>query len=561
MTYDIILISGEAFFDHPLSGVAILKRWLEKNGFSVGIIEMPYTENDILKLGKPRLFFGLTSGSMDSMLRNYNALKRLRIEDPRDESVNGYVPDRAIILYSNWVRKHFKDTLIVLGGTEATLRRFTHYDYWDNKLRKPILVDSRADILSYGNSEKQLLEIAQRIDKGYTAGKNIVDVRTALNGINGTCIISKNIPEFSGKDKFIELPSHEEVSESKEKFCDMQNLFSNNLNLAEKIDTRYVLQYKSPKYNSKDLDEYYELGFTREIPNALRHLRGFEFSVVTHRGCVGRCNFCSLNLTQGDKIISRSEESILREISQMTKLAYFTGNIDDLGGPAANMYGMDCGKCDGICIDCKQLPRDNQKLIKLMKKAREIPGIENIYVRSGVRYDLCTEEYLKELVTHHTANTLRIAPEHVDRDILKLMNKDYGSLPKFFKTFEAINKGLNPEDRKELSFYFMTAHPGSTMKHAEELAKFIRQVKNAETVQIFTPTPMTVSTCMYYTGIDPKTKKKIYVPYAYTEKKDQKRLITDNFRREEEEDTRGHHTHRNGGTGRANTYRDRKLQR
>jgi uncharacterized radical SAM protein YgiQ len=538
MTYDIIFITGEAFFDHPLSGIAILKRWLEKHGYSIGIIEMPYTDTDILKLGKPRLFFGLTSGSMDSMLRNYNALKRLRIDDPRDENFNGYVPDRAVIVYSNWVRKHFKDSIIVLGGTEATLRRFTHYDYWDNKLRKPILVDSRADILCYGNSEKQILEIADRLKKAYSDDScDIIRARIVLPGIVGTCIISKTIPDIAGKDKFIELPSHEDVSNSKEKFCDMQNLFSNDVNLAEKVTDRYILQYKSPKYESKDLDEYYELGFTREIPSKIRHLRGFEFSVVTHRGCIGRCNFCSLNLTQGDRIISRSEESILREIAQMKTLAYFTGNVDDLGGPAANMYGMDCNKCDGTCLNCKQLPRDNNRLIELMKKAREIEGIENVYVRSGVRFDLCTEEYLKELVTYHTADTLRIAPEHINKEILTLMNKNYGNLQKFFKNFEAINEGLKPEDKKELSFYFMTAHPGSTMQHASELAKFIRTVKNAETVQIFTPTPMTVSTCMYYTGLDPKTKKEIYIPYSFTEKKDQKRLITEHFRKEDGFDT------------------------
>jgi len=534
MTYDIIFITGEAFFDHPLSGVAILKRWLEKNGYSIGIIEMPYSDSDITKLGKPKLFFALTSGSMDSMLRNYNALKRLRIDDPRDEGVNGHVPDRAIIVYSNWVRKHFKDSIIVLGGTEATLRRFTHYDYWDNKLRKPILVDSRADILSYGNSEKQILEIANRLKEAYSDENcDVIKARTHLFEISGTCIMSKIIPLISGKERFKELPSHEDVSNSKEKFCDMQNLFSNKLNLAEKVTDRYVLQYASPKYTSEDLDEYYELPFTREIPNEIRHLRGFEFSVVTHRGCIGNCNFCSLTLTQGDKIISRSEESILREIAHMTTLGYFNGNIDDLGGPAANMYGMDCDNCEGECINCHKLDRDNQRLIKLLKKARAIPGVEHIYVRSGVRFDLCTEEYLKELITYHTADTLRIAPEHIHDDILILMNKKHGDLPKFLKSFEIINNELNPEDKKELSFYFMTAHPGSTMKHASELAKFISKVKNAEAVQIFTPTPMTVSTCMYYTGLDPKTKKPIYIPYAFTEKKEQKRMITENFRNSE----------------------------
>jgi uncharacterized radical SAM protein YgiQ len=537
MIYDIIFISGEAFFDHPLSGVAILKRWLEKHGFTVGVIEMPYSDSDITKLGKPKLFFGLTSGSMDSMLRNYNALKRLRIDDPYDDGVQGHVPDRAVIVYSNWVRKHFKESIIVLGGTEATLRRFTHYDYWDNALRKPILVDSRADILSYGNSEKQILEIANRLKEAYSDDKcDVIKARTHLSGILGTCVMSKTIPNVStdnSKDtkQFIELPSHDEVSSSKEKFCDMQNMFSNKLNLAEKVVDRYVLQYASPKYTSKDLDEYYELEFTREIPNEIRHLRGFEFSVVTHRGCIGNCNFCSLNLTQGDEIISRSEESILREITRITTLGYFNGNIDDLGGPAANMYGMDCGKCNNDCMDCNKLIRDNHRLVELLKKARAIPGVENIYVRSGVRFDLCTEEYLKELITYHTADTLRIAPEDISEEILKLMNKNRGSLPKFLKSFETINNELSVENKKELSFYFMTAHPGSTMNHAAELAKFLKNVKNAETIQIFTPTPMTVSTCMYYTSLDPKTKKPIYIPYAYTEKKDQKRMITENFKK------------------------------
>ncbi len=534
MTCDIIFITGEAFFDHPLSGIAILKRWLEKNGYSVGIIEMPFSDDEILQHGKPRLFFGVSSGSMDSMLRNYNALKRLRIDDPHEDDVHGFVPDRADIVYSNWIRKHFKDSVIVLGGTEATLRRFTHYDYWDNKLRKPILVDSRADILCYGNAEKQILEIADRLNSACVDDKlDIMTARSKLPGILGTCVMSKTVPVEESKDSaFKILPSHEDVEKSKEEFCDMQNAFSNNVNLAERVTDRYVLQYKSPKYTSKDLDEYYELGFTREIPDQIRHLRGFEFSVVTHRGCIGNCNFCSLNLTQGDKIISRSEESLLREIEGITKLPYFRGQIDDLGGPAANMYGIDCNDCNKSCLECKRLVTDNKRMIGLLRKARQIPGVEKVYVKSGVRFDLCTEEYLKEIVMHHTADTLRIAPEHISEDILKLMNKDKGSLPKFLKSFETINNEItDPAQRKELSFYFMTAHPGSTMKHAQDLARFLKKVQNAETVQIFTPTPMTVSTCMYYTGLDPKTKQKIYVPYAFTEKKEQKRLITDNFNR------------------------------
>jgi uncharacterized radical SAM protein YgiQ len=499
MEYDIILVTGEIFFDHPLSGIAILKRLLEKHSYSVGIIEMPAGDEDIKKLGRPNLFFGVSSGSIDSMVRNYTPLKKRRAED---EHLDYYenVPDRAVIVYSNWIKKHFNDSIIVLGGTEASLRRFVHYDCWENRLRKPILFDSRADIMAYGCAEKQVLEIAHKIK----AGKSLYD-------IEGTCIVSKELPS-----DFIELPNYEQVSESKERFCDMQNMLCRNKNLAQKIDNRYVLQYKSPKYASKDLDEYYELSFTRKIPS--KHLRGFEFSVVTHRGCIGGCNFCSLGLMQGDRIVSRSEESIIREVKNIIKMQGFRGNIDDLGGPSANMYGMDCNKCEEKCLDCSRLDRSNARLIALMRKLRQAKGVNNVYIRSGIRYDLASPEYINELAKYHTFDTLRIAPEHVNKNVLKLMNKDRGNLDRFLKLF-AENK---------FSFYFMAAHPGSGIKEAHELGKMVKKLKNADHVQVFTPTPMTVSTCMYYTGMDPKTKKKIYVPYTYSEKKEQKRIILGN---------------------------------
>ncbi|MBI4448206.1 YgiQ family radical SAM protein [Candidatus Woesearchaeota archaeon] len=500
MEYDIIFVTGEIFFDHPLCGVAILKRLLEKYGYKVGVIEMPKKEDDIKKLGKPKLFFGVTSGGIDSMVRNYTPLKKLR-QDDEHLDYNESVPDRAVIVYSNWIKRHFHDSIIVLGGTEATLRRFVHYDYWDNKLRRPILFDSRANILVYGSGEKQILSIAERIK-----------TNKELDNVPGTCVISKEKPS-----DFAELPNYQEVQASKEKFCDMQNMFSNDNNLAQKIDNRYALQYKSPIYTSKDLDEYYEFPFTRKIP--VKHLRGFEFSVVTHRGCIADCNFCSLTLTQGRRIISRSEESILREIWRITKLKYFKGNIDDLGGPSANMYGMDCNKCNKDCMICKNLDRSNKRIISLLTKARKIKGVKNVYVRSGIRYDLASKEYLKELVNCHTYDTLRIAPEHVNKNILKLMNKEQGDLHRFIAEF----KKFNPN--KELSFYFMIAHPGSTMKEATELANAMRSLKNTEAAQLFTPTPMTVSTCMYHTSLDPKTKKQVYVPYTYNEKKMQKRLV------------------------------------
>jgi uncharacterized radical SAM protein YgiQ len=502
MGYDIIFVIGELFFDHPLSGPAILKRLLEKYGYAVGIIEMPKTEADIKKLGRPNLFFAISSGSIDSMVRNYTPLKKLRADD-KNLSFSDQVPDRAIIVYSNWLRKNFKDSTLVLGGTEAALRRFTHYDYWDNKLRKSILFDTRADILIYGNAEKQILKIAYKIKQ-----------KQDLHGIPGTCIISKELPE-----NFTQLPTHEEAMGSKERFCDMQNLLTNSKNLSQRTDARYVLQYRYPKYTEGDLDEYYSLPFTREVP---KELRGFQFSVVTHRGCIGNCNFCSLRLISGDKIVSRSEKSILDELRQIASHPKFRGNIDDLGGASANMYGMDCPlyyDCSKDCISCNRLDKSHSKLMQLMRKARKIPGIKNIFIRSGIRYDLCPPEYIQDIARYHVYDTLRIAPEHVSRSVLKLMNKDCGNLGNFTKEFAKASGG------KELSYYFITAHPGSTIKEAKELGDSLKKLKNIETIQVFTPTPMTVSTCMYYTGLNPETKEKVYIPYTYSEKKEQKRLL------------------------------------
>ncbi|MFH1064149.1 MAG: YgiQ family radical SAM protein [Candidatus Woesearchaeota archaeon] len=499
MEYDIIFVVGELYFDHPLCGTAILNRFLEKKGYSVGIIEMPVSNDDVKKLGKPNLFFAVSAGSIDSMVRNYTPLKKLR-KDDKNLDYNETVPDRATILYCNWIKQYFKGVPIIIGGTEASLRRFTHYDYWDNKLRKSILLDSKADLLIYGSAEKQVLELAERLK-----------VKKPIDDILGTCVVVKKLPAGT-----IELPSHEEVSDSKEKFCDMQMLLSNKKQLAQKTGDRYVLQHKSPGYTSKDLDEYYGLPFTRICP---MHLRGFEFSVVTHRGCIGECSFCSLALSQGNRIISRSEKSILDEIERIAKMKHFKGNIDDLGGPSANMYGMDCAKCDKECLHCSTLDRSNARLLSLLKKARSIKGVKHVYIRSGIRYDLLTPECIKEIALHHIYDTLRVAPEHTEKEVLDLMNKRYGDIDKFIKEFEKTGT------RKELSFYFMAAHPGASMKEAQEIAKTLRNLKNAESVQVFIPTPMTVSTCMYYTGLDPRTKKKIYVPYTYSEKKRQKRVM------------------------------------
>ena len=493
--YDIIFILGEKYIDHPLCGVAILRRLLEKKGYSCAVIETPRSSEDILKFGKPRLFFGVSSGGIDSMVRNYTALNRPR-EDDEILEYTQKIPDRAVIVYCNCVREKFKDSLIVIGGTEATLRRFTHYDYWQNALRKSILFDSRADILVYGNGEKQVLEIAERIDSDLP-----------LTEIAGTCIKSKLKPDKFENKKFIELPSHEEVSKSKDKFCDMQNLLSNYENLVQKTGDFYISQYHTPNYTTQDLDEYYELPFSRKIKDP--NMKRFAFDIVTHRGCVGNCNFCSLKLTMGNKIISRSEESILQEIRNITRLPHFQGIIDDFGGPSANMYGLDFDK---------DIKKSQIRLINLLRNARNIPGVRKIFIHSGIRFDMATSDYIKEIARNHISGKLKIAPEHVNSKVLELMNKKAGNLDAFIREFNKLGCG-------HLAFYFMTAHPGSSMKEARELAEKIKHVQHAESVQIFTPTPMTDSTCMYYTGMHPITREKVYVPYTFAEKKEQKRVL------------------------------------
>ena len=502
--YDIIFISGEQYFDHPLCGLAILKRLLECEGYSVAIIDSPINDSEITRYGVPKLFFGVSSGSIDSMVRNYTPLKKKRDEDNHLEYYE-CIPDRAVTVYSNWVKKHFKTSKIVLGGTEATLRRFGHYDYWSNKLRKSILLDTRADILVYGNGEKQTLEIAKRL-------KN----NEELQGIPGTCILSREIP----KD-FVELPSNDEIINSKEIFCTAQIMFTNKKNLAQKQISRYVLQYAMPEYTTEDLDDYYDFDYARDIPKGAEYLKGFQFSVVTHRGCIGNCNFCAIKLTQGDKIISRSKESILKELEKIKKNSKFHGNVDDFTGPSMNMYGLDCAKsdnCEKNCMDCKLTDRTNKKVIDLLQSARNVAGIKKVNIRSGIRFDLASNKLLKELTQYHVFETLRIAPEHTNSKVLKLMNKNTESLSEFIIRFNKIA----PTTR--LSYYFMIGHPGCTIVNTKELAETMKHLKNTETIQLFTPTPMSNSTCMYYTGLD-LSKKPIYVPYTYNEKKKQKRII------------------------------------
>lgn len=513
--FDVILVSGEPYVDHPLSAVGVISRVLDAKGYKVGIIGRPdwRGDQDFLKLGKPRLFFGITSGSMDSMLVNYTPLKRERAKDPHVPHHSG-IPDRAVLVFSNKIKHLFPGSAIVIGGIEASLRRFAHYDYWENTARRSLLLDSRADILVYGPGELQAIEIARRLGRGQD-----------LLGIPGTCLVRKELPPG-----FTVLPSCEEVTGNPEKFCQAQRLFSNRRHLAQAHAGRFVLQFPLPEYTSEDLDWIYGLPFSREVPPRFPEFAMTRFSVVTHRGCVGDCSFCSLTLHQGDRIVSRSEESILAEIHRLTKHPEFKGYVDDLGGPTANMYGMDCpSPCrDKGCLQCPELDRSHARLTRLMKKARQIAGVKKVFVRSGIRYDLAMEsqDYLRELCDHHISGLLKIAPEHVSPDVLRLMNKGRQPVEEFRRLFKKLNRGAE----RHLKYYFMVAHPGTSIKEACELARYAKKLKREgerpiEGVQIFTPTPMTRSTCMYFTGKDPLTGEPVYVPRTFAEKKEQKRLL------------------------------------
>jgi len=514
--FDIILVTGEYYDDHPLSPAGIIARVLDAKGYNIGIIEKPERDDDFVKLGAPKLCFGVTSGSVDSMVNNYTPLKKKRQDVEHNSATR--MPDRAVIVYCNCIKRLFKCSKIVIGGIEASLRRFAHYDYWDNGIRKSILLDTRADALVYGNGEKQIIEIAERLRGG-----------RGLQGIKGTCVKARE-----ADSSFETLPSFKEVKEDKSKFCEMQAAFSNRKNLAQEYDNNYVLQYAYPEYTAEDLDWIYSLGYTRKLhPNS--PLKMAKFSVVTHRGCMGRCNFCSISLHQGDKVISRSENNIIAEIGGLTKRPDFKGYIDDLGGPSANMYGMDCkDKCVDNCLSCAKLDKSHGRLISLLRKARAIPGVKKVFIRSGIRYDIALEskEYIKELSKSHISGSLKIAPEHFSKNVLRLMNKDNSRFDEFVELFKAMNKGKN----QGLRYYIMIGHPGDDERQVKLLVDKLAKLENIEQFQLFTPTPMTVSTCMYWTGMSPFTKEKVNVVYDYHTKKKMKRMLLETVKESHSED-------------------------
>jgi len=543
---DVIIVSGDTYIDSPYIGTAVIGRVLERAGYRVGIIAQPDVENpeDITRLGEPRLFWGVNGGSVDSMVANYTASKKFRkTDDYTPGGQNTRRPDRAVLVYTNLIRRHFKETVpIVLGGIEASLRRITHYDFWSNKLRKPILFDAKADYLIYGMGEKPILALAEALSKGESP-----------EPLRSLCYIAKE-----PRADYLQLPSHDEVSRDKNRLIDQFDAFYQNNDpisaqgLCEAVDNRYLVQNPPADYpDEAEMDSFAQLPFTREVhpyyamQGAVRAQETIKFSITTHHGCWGECNFCAIGVHQGRTIRTRSEASIVKEAESFTAFKDYKGIIADVGGPTANMYGYECdkklkkGTCDEKrCVDherlCKVMHVDHTRNINLLRQVRNAKGVKKAFVASGVRYDLITADrqqgytYLKEMVKHHISGQMKVAPEHTDDRVLELMGKPgKQSLIDFKKLYDKLNK----EEGKNqfLTYYLIAAHPGCGEKEMQELKRFTTQElrMNPEQAQIFTPTPSTYSALMYYTGLDPKTRKPIFVERDPDKKEKQKRIVVE----------------------------------
>jgi uncharacterized radical SAM protein YgiQ len=545
---DIILITGDAYVDSPFIGISVIGKVLLQAGYKVGIIAQPDVNSgdDIMKFGEPELFWGVTGGSIDSLVANYTASKKRRkADDLTAGEINNKRPDRAVVAYCNLIRKYYKNTKpIVIGGVEASLRRIAHYDYWSDTIRKSVLFDSKADYLVYGMGESSILKLAERFK-----------FNKPVNDLRGICFISTAKPEG-----YIELPSFEEVSGSKSKFTDMFNQFYNNNDpvtakgLVQIQDTRYLVQ-NPPAENltTPQLDAIYNLKFERDAHPAfkaqgkVKALETIKNSVTTHRGCYGECNYCSITVHQGRTVIWRSQESIVNEVREIVRKPGFKGYILDVGGPTANMYGFEChqktefGSCrNKRCVYpeiCMKLDVNHSKQIQLLKSLRKIPGVKKIFVASGIRYDMILKDaryglnYLREIAEHHVSGQMKIAPEHTQDKVLRLMGKpDKKSLLKFSKLFYAYSKAKGKN--QFLTYYLIAAHPGCTETDMRQLKVFASQKLkiNPEQVQIFIPLPSTYSALMYYTEKDPSTNQKIFVEKNIIRKEAQKRIITEKIR-------------------------------
>ena len=542
---DFVYISGDAYVDHPSFGPAVITRLLEDYGYKVGIIAQPdwKDKNSITVLGEPRLAFLVSAGNMDSMVNHYSVSKRRRSTDAYTPGgVMGKRPDYAVTVYGNLIRQVYKKTPIILGGIEASLRRLAHYDYWSNKLKRSVLLDSGADIISYGMGEHSIIEIAEALDSGLS----IQDITY----IPGTVCKVKSL------DSVYEptiLPSYEQLKEDKlnyarsfyVQYCNTDP-FSGKCLVEPYSDHLYVVQNPPAKPLSQDeMDLVYGLPYMRTYHPSYEKLGGvpaiqeIQFSLTSCRGCYGGCSFCALTFHQGRIVQVRSHESILREAKEITEKSNFKGYIHDVGGPTGNFRGPACKKqmTQGVCQNkqclfpkvCPNVKADHSDYVALLRKLKKLPGVKKVFVRSGIRFDYvmadADDTFLKELCKDHISGQLRVAPEHVSDAVLQAMGKPENAVyEKFLKRYERVNKLTGK--KQYVVPYLMSSHPGSTLKEAVELAEYIRDLGYMpEQVQDFYPTPATISTCMYYTGVDPRTGKKIYVPKSPHEKAMQRALI------------------------------------
>ena len=541
---DVILITGDTYIDSPYSGVAIIGQQLMHAGYKVGIIAQPdlQTPDDITRLGEPRLFWGVTAGCMDSMVANYTAMgKPRRQDDHTPGGENNRRPDRAVIVYSNLIRRYYKGTVpIVLGGVEASLRRVAHYDFWSDSLRRAVLFDAKADYLLYGMADRSVLELARALAEG-----------SSPLSLRGLSYIAKEAVEG-----YLQLPSFEEVKADKLAFIRMFHTFYRNNDpisaqgLIQAHGDRYLVQNPpAPTLSQAELDAVYELDYEHAVhpyyaaQGEVRAMETIRFSIPTHRGCYGECNFCAIAVHEGRTVNWRSQASIINEAKAMTKRKGFKGNIQDLSGPTANMYGFECrvkttrGACpEKRCLYpsiCPLLPINHAPQTELLQALRKLEGVRKVFVGSGLRHDMVLadanhgEAYLQELVGYHVSGQLKLAPEHTQANVLKRMGKPGpNSLLAFKKRFDALSESVRKH--QFLAYYIIAAHPGCSDGDMLALRDFAAQNLQLlpEQVQIFTPTPSTYASLMYYTEIDPFTGEKLFVEKNPARKMRQKALIT-----------------------------------
>jgi len=547
---DVILVTGDSYIDNPFIGTAVIGKVLLSAGYRVGVIAQPdpKTDADIGRLGEPRLFWGVTAGSIDSMVANYTALKKpRRSDDYTPGGENTRRPDRATIVYANIIRRVSKRIHpgqparpIVLGGIEASLRRVAHYDFWSDSVRRSVLFDAKADYILYGMAENATLEFAAALRDGHDPRR-----------VRGLCYIAKDKPEG-----YLELPSYETVAADKLAFIDMFHTFYKHNDplsgrgLYQQHGDRFLVQNPPAPYQTQaELDAVYALDFERaqhpyyEAQGQVKALETIRFSISTHRGCYGECNFCAIAVHEGRTVRWRSQQSILEEAARIISHPEFKGYIQDVGGPTANMYGFECDKKlkNGACPAkrclfpeiCPLLEVDHRPQLELLRQVRGLPGVKKVFVASGLRYDMilgdavCGEAYLQEIVEHHVSGQLKVAPEHTENNVLDLMGKP-GSDPllKFKDKFDRLSRLAGKP--QFLTYYLIAAHPGCSAQDMLRLKDFAREKLhvNPEQVQIFTPTPSTYASLMYYTELDPFTRRPIFVEKDPRRKEHQKDILT-----------------------------------